>query len=88
MPQITDAQREEIIDELFRRVGTDRSELDTKKPDWFQQRSWTEAEELEFTDWLTKFFQKKLKLSKKYALSQARTFCLWYGWSIKSETST
>ncbi len=83
MSGINDAQLQEILDEVFRRVNTKRSELDVKKPGWYQQRSWTPAEEGSFIDWLTAYLQKNLKLSKRWARKEAEKFSSFFGWSIK-----
>lgn len=83
MPGISDTQLQEILDEMFRRVNTKRSELDVTKPGWYQQRSWTHAEEDSFIDWLTAYLQKNLKLSKRWAHKEAKKFSSFFGWTTK-----
>lgn len=76
-----------ILPEMFRRVGlsADATYIQkyTKKKDWYTKKKWTEAEEKDFMDWLTKTIKSHLGVSEKVAKFEAEWFLLYCGWSSK-----
>ena len=49
-------------------------------PNWFLKRTWTKSQADEFEVWLTKYLQKELKYSAKFADITSKMFILCYGW--------
>ena len=80
----TDKFIKKVLNKMFKTVGFDKFELEfTKQKDWFQKKTWTEAQQNEFRDWFVAQARKDLKMSKRYAESEFSWFNLMYGWSVK-----
>lgn len=79
----------DCITEMFKRVGEKypNEEL-TKQDKWFQKRSWTEAEEDDFRDWMTKLLKKRHKWTNKKIQLEVGMFLLDYGWKYKDKTQS
>ena len=82
-----------ILKEMCNRVNADYDKIDFKSENWYIQYSWTEIEEDDFIDWLSKFLKKNKKACKalmssrsytKKIIKQAAEEFIWnYGWKIK-----
>lgn len=78
---------EEIIPEMFRRVGKGENCVKEvcSQHDWFMKETWTPEEEKSFKDWLVVTLRTKLKMTKKLAEREAGMFLLNWGWATGEE---
>jgi hypothetical protein len=84
MNKLTQKQCDEILTEQFRRAGHKYEPSVCKKPGWFRKYQWSKEAELEFADWLIKYFRKhKLSQSNFDAKNMAQFWCFNYGWRYK-----
>lgn len=87
MKALTQLHLEEILKEMCNRVGADKATLDTSKPDWYWEYSWTEVQQEDFRKWLAEFLiaNKYFKKTMKYkgvnaAYYYSGKFIADYGW--------
>ena len=64
--------------------------FDFKKNEWYYKYSWTQEQENDFINWLSKFLMKNWKellqhklINVKTAKEAAQEFVAFYGWKIK-----
>lgn len=79
-----------ILEEMCRRVCTVPAEIDWNSSEWYLLRSWTEKEQLSFTEWLEHHFirNKEARLTLTTCIGKDRKCCkkashefVWnYGW--------
>jgi len=87
--EITSKYTEEILKEMFRRVGANYDTFDFKQRDWYYKYTWTEKEQEDFRVWLGKYLYKKKLLKKgKYrnqdkGYYQAGKLIFNYGWKVE-----
>ena len=84
-----------ILKEMCHRVGAKSNKIDFKKEGWFCKYTWTEKEQDDFTDWLTKYLYNNHKARidlmtitskiKRYCKEAADMFVFNYGWKLKDE---
>ena len=76
-----------LLREMFRRVGEDYDEWkDTvckDNPEWYTARTWTEAEESDFSAWAVQYLRDNLRWTKSLAEREMQWFCLMWSWSYK-----
>lgn len=73
----------EILPEMFRRVGQEFTKDFCRREDWFLEHTWTTAEQEEFRKWLVKLLVKKGKMSPYGAQHEASWFLLAHGWKTQ-----
>ena len=82
---------EDLLKEMFRRVGAEYSEEIISEPEWCYLYNWTEAEQNEFIDWATTYLKRKRRwpksLSAVYIKREVLMFILHCGWRVKGETA-
>jgi len=84
---------EYVLREMCRRVGARYEGIDFSDPTWFYKYEWTQEEEEDFANWLTKELISNPQLRNdlmKYPTSQRRylrrfaeVFTANYGWRLK-----
>jgi len=85
--EINEKQLEEIMSEMFSRVGGEYSKEKIKEETWYLEYSWTEEEQMSFHDWLSDYLKKKFKLRRPFCDKHAWSFIFNYGWSTKGGDS-
>jgi hypothetical protein len=74
------------LKEMFKRVGeTYPNGKLTGDPNWFQRRTWTQAEEDDFRDWLKKYLKKKYRWTNHTIKKEIGMFLLMWGWKVREE---
>jgi hypothetical protein len=74
---------EACLKEMFKRVGeTYPNKKLTDQKDWYMKRSWTEAEEDDFRDWMKKYLKKKHKWTATTIRKEIGMFLLMWGWKV------
>lgn len=73
---------EDALAEMFDRVGeTYPNKKLTDQPGWYTMRSWTDEEEQDFREWLTKKIKKAWPyLTEKKVAMEVAMFLLQWGW--------
>lgn len=78
--------QQEILDKMFKMVGFKGFDRKfTKKENWFQLRTWNDAQNDEFRAFFLEKARKDLKWSNRTANKEYQYFNLMYGWKIKNE---
>lgn len=80
MNKVTNKHREEILKEMFIRVGADYNEELVQQEGWFQKYSWSKEEEEDYKEWLINYLVKNLKIPKTMAEESSSWFLLDVGW--------
>ena len=81
---LTAKQSEEILKELFSRVGQTYSQSTVSAENWYLLHTWTMAEQDDFKLWLTRYLMKKLRMRKEFCERKAAWFILCYGWKFSA----
>lgn len=77
------AALQQILEEMFSRVGDTYSPEKTLKEDWYRAHEWTLMEEHEFIHWLTAFLKRKrLCYTATSAKRAAEMFVFQHGWRL------
>lgn len=89
MKLLTDENIQVIVDKQFEMVGAKAPPFKDLGREWFLERSWGANTESAFTDWLSEYFQKLLKISKRKANYEALAWVFNYGFKqhIKSSVT-
>jgi hypothetical protein len=84
---------DEIMNEMFRRVGLEYKEDKVKEQDWFLQASWTEEEQNDFKEWFVTYLSNNKSAiedlyenslnNKQLNRERAAMFVFNYGWKLK-----
>jgi len=84
---LTDDQFNEVLSKLFGVVGKKFHSIkrSCRGNNWFMRYCWTEAQEKEFNEWLTKYLVKKQHMPVRLAKKKASMFCFMHGWKYKEE---
>jgi hypothetical protein len=81
---LSDLQFDEVMTKLFEAVGKKfHSQGRSCRGRWFMRSSWTQAQEQEYKDWLSKYINKKLHMPMILARKKAAMFVFNYGWKYK-----
>lgn len=75
----------EILTEMFRRVGLVFNIEYCRKEGWYLTKSWTQAEQDDFKRWGEKVLRSKLKITRYAAETEMGWFLLSHGWTIRRE---
>ena len=77
---------EDALIEMFRRVGEDyavwHDTICREDHEWYNRKTWTEAESADFRAWLVAKLMKRHKLRKLAAEREAAYFDLMWGWKV------
>ena len=86
---------EKVLREMCRRVGARYEDIDFSDPAWFLKYEWTESEEEDFINWLTKELALDAQLRKdlmRYPTTRrkllrrfAELFAANFGWRLKED---
>ncbi len=73
------------LDKMFTYVGFDSfdEEFTKKHKDWYDKKTWSTEQSLEFKDWFIKQGVKDLKYHKEAIHKEYCWFDLKWGWKIK-----
>lgn len=73
------------LDKMFTYVGFNSfdQEFTEKHEDWYNQKSWTEEQSLDFKEWFLKEGKKDLKFNKTMLEKEYNWFNLKWGWKIE-----
>ena len=87
--QISNEHGEEILKEMFRRVGVDKDSFDFTGQ-WYLKNSWTEEDQEDYRIWLgkklTKWgYTKGIHRGKDHGYYEAGKILLNYGWKVTPE---
>jgi len=90
MNMIRDKLFDGAILEMGSRVGLDWESFDdvlayqeNNGVTWYTTKTWTEAEQNDFKQWLTEYLGKHTRWSKKKIHWEVGTFILCYGWKVE-----
>lgn len=74
---------DELMIEMFHRVGREYDEEFTKQDRWYEEDTWTEEEEADFKAWAIDKVRKAHRWTKKKAEWEVGFFILNWGWKYK-----
>lgn len=74
-----------LVNKMFEiaRYEVNYEQLLERKDDWYNQYTWTEAQNKEWKEWGTEFLYKKYARTKKAAQSEMEMFDFNYGLKIQ-----
>jgi len=86
-----------VLEEMCDRVGAPLKVVNSNDR-WYMKYSWTEAEMLEFEDWMTAYLKNDMSAFRefvpsyvrktlKHAREAAHWFTIWYGWKTRYESN-
>lgn len=75
---------EDILPEMFSRVGQVYTPDFVKQPEWYLTYTWSPEVEEAFRKWLVALFRKKGCMTVRMATESAGWFLLSYGWKTEA----